>query len=208
VSVERVASLRPDLVLAIAEGSARGAVMSLQSAGLPVLIVPSGSLDAVLESIRLVAARIGSREAGARLIETLEERRRAARAVAGAAKGPRPRTVLLIWPAPPQAAGGGTFLHDVLTEAGAENLLAGRSGWPVISAEFLATAPIEVLIVPQSPANAAAYARAFESGTLSRGAAARARVIRVDEDALSRPGPRVFGVLEELSRRLHEPDGR
>lgn len=208
MSVEKVASLRPDLVLAIAEGSARGAVMSLKSAGLPVLTVPSGSLDAVLESIRRVAERIGRREAGARLVETLEERRRAARAGARAAERPRPRAVLLIWPAPPQAAGGGTFLHDVLTEAGAENLLAGRSGWPVVSAEFLATAPIEVLIVPLSPANAAAYERAFESGALSRGTAARARVIRVDEDALVRPGPRVFGVLEELSRRLHEPDGR
>lgn len=208
VSVEKVASLRPDLVLAVAEGSGRGAVMSLRSAGLPVLVVPSGSLDAALEGIRLVAQRLDRREAGALLLEDLEARRRAARGIVAAAKGPRPRAVLLIWPDPPQAAGGGTLLNDVLVEAGAENLLAAKSGWPIVSAEFLATAPLDVLVVSHSAENAPAYDRAFHEGALSRGRPKRVRVIRLNEDALTRPGPRVFTVLQDLATLLHPPDGR
>ncbi|MFN2387636.1 MAG: ABC transporter substrate-binding protein, partial [Thermoanaerobaculia bacterium] len=110
--------------------------------------------------------------------------------------------ILLIWPEPPQAAGGGTFLDDVLTEAGAENVLGDRPGWPLVSPEFLAATRVDVLVLPESEANRAVYERALREGVLSRGAARRARIVRVDESALTRPGPRVFDALDTLAREL------
>jgi iron complex transport system substrate-binding protein len=199
-SAERVASLQPDLVLATAEGGNRkGTVSALRAAGVPVLLVPGGSLAQVLAGIRLVGARLGRAAEAEILAGTLEKRRRA---VESSVPARRPRAVLLVWPEPPQAAGGGTFLDDVLTEAGAENLLGNRSGWPVVSAEWLATAPIEVTVVPDSPGNRPVFARAFATGALSRGAAAKARIVRIDESLLTRPGPRVFDALETLAREL------
>lgn len=204
ISAERVASLRPDLVLATREGNARGPVSALAGAGLRVVVLPTGSLDAVLEGVRLAGEALGRSEAAARLIEALLRRREAVRLrVLGR---PRPRAVLLVWPEPPQAAGGGTFLHDVLSEAGAENLLASRPGWPVVSTEYLTTAPVEVLVLPASGQTRPVFDRALASGALSRGAASRARVVWTDEAALTRPGPRVFGALEELAAALH-PEG-
>jgi cobalamin transport system substrate-binding protein len=200
VSAERVLSLRPDLVLATREGNTRGPVAALQAAGIPVLVVPSGSLDEVLAGIRLVAGRLGRAEAGERLVQELSLRRLAVRELA--ARGPKPRAILLIWPDPPQAAGGGTFLDDVLVEAGGVNVLEERRGWPLVSPEFLAATPVDVLVIPDSEANRGAYERAFREGALSRGAATRARVVRVDESALTRPGPRVFDALEALARGL------
>ena len=200
VDAEKVAALRPDLVLAMAEGTARGAVSAIQAAGLPVVVVPSGSLDAVLAGIRLVGARLGRSEEAERLARDLERRRAdVARRMAGRR---RPRTLLLVWPDPPQAAGGGTFLSDLLREAGADNLVADRPGWPVLSPEYVATAPIELLVLPDSDQTREAYARAFRSGPLSRGPVARARVVRLDESALTRPGPRVFDMLERLAESL------
>jgi iron complex transport system substrate-binding protein len=200
VSAETVVSLRPDLVLATKEGNTRGPVTALAAAGLPVLLVPGGSLDEVLEGIRLVAARLGRAAEGGRIVADLERRRRFARQIA--ARGARPRAILLIWPEPPQAAGGGTFLHDVLTEAGAANVLEDRRGWPLVSPEFLAATPVDVIVVPDDPGTRAVYERAFRDGPLSRGAAANARVIRIDESSLTRPGPRVFEALEKLAREL------
>jgi len=197
VDAEKVAALHPDLVLALAEGTARGAVRSLAAAGLPVAVVPSGSLDAVLAAVRLVGDRVGRPEAANRLVNELSRRREAVRR--RHPNGTRPRALLLVWPDPPQAAGGGTFLDDLLTEAGAVNLVHDRSGWPVLSLEYLATAPIELLVVPDSEQTRGAYARAFRSGALSRGPVSRARVVRLDESALTRPGPRVFEMLERLA---------
>lgn len=200
---ERIASLRPDLVLASRDGNARGVVQALESAGIPVLTVSGGSLDAVLVGIREVAERLGRRAEGERLVADLTKRRAAVRARVSSL--PRPSAVLLVWPDPPQAAGGGTFLADVLEEAGARNVLADRPGWPVVSAEFLATAPIDVVVVPDSAETRGVFDRALRDGSLSRGRAATARVVRVDESALTRPGPRVFDALETLSDRLHPP---
>jgi iron complex transport system substrate-binding protein len=201
VSAEKVASLRPDLVLATREGNASGPVSALSSAGIPVLVLPTGSLDAVLDGIRRTGDALGRREEAARLAEALAARRAAVRG--RIARLPRPRAILLVWPDPPQAAGGGTFLDDVLTEAGAENLLRDRPGWPVVSGEYLSTTPVDVLVLPASAANRPAFERAIASGSLSRGAVRRARIVWVDESEITRPGPRVFDALEELAGQLH-----
>jgi iron complex transport system substrate-binding protein len=198
-SAEKVVSLRPDLVLASASGSGPGPASAIAAAGIPVLVVPGDSLDALLAGIGLVAERLGVGGAGARLVRDLSRRRDEVRRQTAAR---RPRALLLIWPDPPQAAGSGTFLDDVLRQAGGQNLLAGRPGWPVLSAEYLATAPIEVLVVPDSDETRAAYERALASGPLSRGTVSRARVVRVEESVLTRPGPRVFDALEVLAREL------
>jgi ABC-type Fe3+-hydroxamate transport system substrate-binding protein len=200
VDAERVAALRPDLVLAMAEGSGRSAVASLEAAGVPVVVVPSGSLEAVLSGIRLVGARLGRSEEAERLTARLAKRRsELSKRIAGRK---RPRTLLLVWPDPPQAAGGGTFLDDLLREAGADNLVGDRSGWPVLSPEYVATVPVELLVIPDSEQTRGAYARAFATGALSRGPITRARVVRLDESALTRPGPRVFDMLERLAESL------
>lgn len=201
VSAEKVASLRPDLVLATREGNARGPVAALASAGVRVLTLPTGSLDAVLESIRLCGEALGRSDQAAALVRSLERRRAAVRA--RNAGLPRPRAILLVWPDPPQAAGGGTFLDDVLSDAGAENLLRSRPGWPVVSAEYLSTAPADVLVLPASAENRPVFERSRSDGALSRGAIGGARVVWMDEASLSRPGPRVFDALERLAAALH-----
>ena len=197
VDPEKVAAFRPDLVLAVAEGNAQSSVRALEAAGLPVTVTPSGSLDAVLASIRLVGDRLSLSKKSRTLADDLARRRDAVqKSVAGRA---RPRTLLLVWPDPPQAAGGETFLNDVLVEAGAQNLVADRRGWPVLSKEWLATAPVELLVVPESSQTRNAWDQAFASGPLSTGPVSRARRVRLDESALTRPGPRVFDMLEKLA---------
>ena len=192
-------------MLASRDGNSKGVVGALEAAGVPVLTVSGDSLDGVLAGIRTVAARLGRGEAGERLVAELSRRRdEVRRRVAGR---PRPSAILLVWPDPPQAAGGGTFLSDVLEEAGARNLAGDRPGWPVLSAEFLATAPVDVLVLPDSPENRSAYEKARASGALSRGTSARARVVRIPEAPLTRPAPRVFEALETLARSLH-PEAR
>ena len=200
VSAERVASLAPDLVLATPEGNGKGTVAALAAAGVPVLAVPGDSLDAVLAGITSVGERLGRADRARALVGELVKRR--ARVRETTAHGPHPRALVLIWPDPPQAAGAGTFLDDVLTEAGGKNLAGDRPGWPILSTEWLATQPIDDLVIPDSDATRGAYTRAFSTGPLSRGAAARAHVVRVEESVLTRPGPRVFDALERLSREL------
>jgi ABC-type Fe3+-hydroxamate transport system substrate-binding protein len=86
-----------------------------------------------------------------------------------------------------------------MEEAGVENIVKDRNGWPLLSLEYLATAPVDLLVIPESAQAGEAYAKAFGSGPLSRGPVAKAKVVRLEESALTRPGPRVFDALEKLA---------
>jgi iron complex transport system substrate-binding protein len=195
--LEKIVSLRPDLVLATSDGNSPATVEILARQGIPVLATSAPDLSGVIGSIRAVAGRLGAREAGEGLARALESRREAVRR--RDRRGKSPSAVLLIWPAPPQAAGAGTFAGDILSTAGGENCVP-RKGWPVLSPEFLVEAACSVIVYPLEAGTRATFERAFRDGPLSRMAAVRAgRIIGIDGDRLTRPGPRAFDALEDLA---------
>jgi len=198
--LERVVSLRPDLVLATADGNSPRTVRRLEEQGIPVLYVQARDLPGVIRSIRRIGARIGEGERAAALSRSLTRRMEAAEKLS--AERRRPRAILLIWPDPPQAAGRDTFGNDLLRRAGAENVVS-RPGWPVLSPEFLLSAAIEVVVYPVEDDTREAFRRAFAGGPVSRLASGReVERIGVAADRLTRPGPRAFDGLEELAQRI------
>jgi hypothetical protein len=126
--------------------------------GIPVLATSAPDLSGVIGSIRAVAGRLGVGETGERLARALEIRREAVRRRTRQ-KG-RPTAVLLIWPAPPQAAGEGTFGGDILSTAGGENCVS-RKGWPVLSPEFLVEAACSVIVYPLEQGTRATFITRF-----------------------------------------------
>jgi len=69
----------------------------------------------------------------------------------------------------------------------------------MLSKEYVATAPVDVLVTPESVEARAAWETAFATGPLAAGPISRAKRVRLDEAALTRPGPRVFDELEKLA---------
>ncbi|MGH9441042.1 MAG: ABC transporter substrate-binding protein [Thermoanaerobaculia bacterium] len=195
--LERIVSLRPDLVLATTEGNSRTTVELLERQGIPVLTTSAPNLRGVLQSIRTIGSRLGRADRGKSLAESLERRLEAAEA---RSRGRAPvRAILLVWPSPPQAAGRGTFGADLLREAGGADCV-DRPGWPVVSLEFLVTSACRAVVYPAEDATRTIFLKAFRAGPLSRMAAVReGRLIPVDADVLTRPGPRSLDALERLA---------
>jgi iron complex transport system substrate-binding protein len=183
-------------VLATTEGNPASAVELLGKRGVPVLTTSAPDLDGVLSSIRAIAERLGVSAAGRRLADGLAARRDG---VLRTRRAPGLSAILLIWPAPPQAAGTGTFADDILRTAGARNCIE-RPGWPVVSPEYLLAASCDAVVYPLEKDTAAVFARAFRDGPLSRVPAVSAgRIVGIAGDRLIRPGPRAFDALEELA---------
>jgi iron complex transport system substrate-binding protein len=201
--LERIVSLRPDLVLATTEGNSPATVKLLEAQGIPVLTTSAPDLQGVLRSIVQIAQRLGVEPQGKLLSESLQHR---IDAVESRVWGTPPvRAVLLVWPSPPQAAGGGTFGDDLLRTAGGANCV-GRAGWPVVSPEFLVASTCRAVVYPAEASSGAVFGEAFRSGPLSQMQAVRGgRLIPIDGDLLTRPGPRSLDALEEIAaafRRL------
>jgi iron complex transport system substrate-binding protein len=121
-SLERVLELRPDLVIRFEGPSDLATADRLQAAGIPQLAVRPDGIDDVLDIVEQLGSVL-RRETGAQALATrlraeLEAVRRQV------APLPAVRVVYLLGGDPPLVAAGGTFIHELLTIAGAVNLLA------------------------------------------------------------------------------------
>jgi iron complex transport system substrate-binding protein len=192
-------ALAPDLVVVSKDGTDRAAFEKIESLGFPVVVTAGTTLDGVLQDIVRVGRALGDDERAAALVATLARRIGAAETL-GRARPPR-RAVALIWPDPPVVAGGGTFLGDVLRRAGFSNVVPASAGdWPRVSFETLASWNPEVVVRPDTPENAAAFARAFRDARWRLVPAVRdGRIVVLPGALFERPGPRLVEALERLA---------
>jgi len=187
-NVELVYALKPDVVLVPEEGYLLGPVERLRALGVRVESVKVTRLPDVEAACERVGALVGAADAGKDLARRLRERReRVERAVAARA---RPRVLLVLDWDPFIAAGPGTFAHDLLRAAGAENAAAEtRAAYPQLGEEALRTLHPE---------------RIFDASMGKQEArAGRARYVGIDPDLVTRPGPRLIDGLEKLAALLH-----
>ena len=207
--VERILSLRPDLV--ITYGSQADLNQQLQRAGIATFVYKHGSLADISATMRLVGARLGMEEAGRREADRLE---RSLAAVRNGAEGAgRPKTMLVIGREAGslrslQVSGGYGFLHDLVECAGGDNVFGdvARESLDVTTETVLARAP-EVIIelhYTERPDERTVAAERSPWRALSAVPAVRNnRVVLLYGGELVVPGPRVARTAELFADAIH-----
>ena len=209
--VERILSLRPDLV--ITYGSQTVVESQLARASIRTYSYRHGGIDRVLESIKELGRATGRIRESDALVARLTSELDALRA---RVKGrPRPRTVLVLDRQPGTlrevyVSGGIGFLQDMLTAAGGENAFAdSRTESAQPSTETLLTRAPQVIIEVRADgliSPAAVQGERNVWGTLASIPAVRnARIYFLAGSHLVVPGPRLVQGAEDLARVLH-PD--
>jgi iron complex transport system substrate-binding protein len=201
-SIERLVSLRPDLVIATREVNHKDTIDELDRLGIPIFVVDPRGLDGVLESVRQVGRALNRSGDAARLVDQLRARRDAVmirvRPLA------RPRVLLVIWPDPVTTIGRQAFITDVITAAGGQSVTEDLTQqWPQISLEEVLRRNPDWLLLPANghqPISLADLER--RPGWDRVEAVRRHRVIYYDE-RLDHSSPRAFDALEDLARKLH-----
>lgn len=199
---EAVLGLRPDLVLWVTDGGALAAVrrlaeLSRRSARpFPILAIPIVSVADVLATPRIVGEALGAPEAGGRLAAELSA---AVERIRRRAEGLRRKRVLFVVGREPLVVGGpGSFADELLLIAGCENAVGGVRPWPVYPLEKAVAANPDMVV------DAAAREPPEGLARLAAIPAVRAgRVVRLANDDLLRPGPRMIRGLEALFAALH-----
>lgn len=194
-----IIALSPDLVLACAEENKPEHLEQLEAAGLAVHTVMPRSLDDVAALLADFGALLGAQPAAGRALSELA----AARLAAGAWRerlGPPLPAACLVWRKPWLAAGGGNHITAMMREAGLENVLAGREGYPEVQMDELAALRPAVLLLPDEPyrfTHHAAWSLAA-AGVVP----ARRRAVLLDGKLVCWYGTRTAGALRELVRVL------
>ncbi|MBI4265330.1 MAG: ABC transporter substrate-binding protein [Acidobacteria bacterium] len=207
--VERILSLRPDLV--ITYGSQTELEAQFARAGIRTFSYRHGGVATVLRTLRELGAAIGraadadlkAREIQAQL-DTIRAR------VAGR---PRPRTLLVFERQPRSlqgmyASGGRGFLQEMLEIAGGANVFADveRESVQPSHETLLARAPeviLEVSATAMIDANEARQVQGLWSALASIPAVGSGRIHVLTGSYLVVPGPRLGLATEALARTLH-----
>lgn len=208
--VERILSLRPDLV--ITYGSQVDLERQLARAHIAVYPYRHGNIADLLRTTRDVAARTGHAADGERVASAIE---RGLDAVRARVRGrPRPRTLLVFGREARAlrgiyASGGVGFLNDMLTIAGGENVFADvRQESVQASTEvILARRPDVILEVRAHDSPTPIGDVQAEIGVWnvlpSLPAVRHHRVYFLVDDRLVVPGPRIVQGTELMARALH-----
>jgi iron complex transport system substrate-binding protein len=192
--VERIAALKPDLVLAAP--SARAA-MRLEALGLRVLVLHTRNHRDVQHNLQLLGELLGAEvqaQAAWTRIET-----QLAQAAARVSPALRGRSVYFEIESSPYAAGPDSFIGETLARLGLHNIVPATLGpFPKLSPEFVVRAQPDIVMAEAR--NVAQMAQ--RPGWLALRALQQRRVCAfatADYDVLVRPGPRMGDAALQLA---------
>lgn len=204
LNIELILSLEPDLVFAH-ESNGEETIDQLREAGLNVFVVNNATnFEEVYESINMMSMITGTEDKGLEIIQSMEEGFAELAEKAEAIDEEDVQTVFIeISPEPEiYSPGNHTFEQEMLTLINAENGVT-EDGWVMINEEAVIEMDPDVIIVTydyvEDPVGEVMNRDAWQDIT----AVKDGRVIQVDTDLVSRPGPRLVEGAEAFAKAIY-----
>jgi iron complex transport system substrate-binding protein len=206
--IERILSLRPDLVIVYATQT--DLRTQLERVGIQMFLYEHAGLSDITTTIRQLGQRLAVSAPAAQLATRIDSTIAGVRQrVAGRA---RPRTVLVFSRETDTlrgiyASGGRGFLHDMLVAAGGDNIFGDvdRQSVQATRELILARAPAVILEIRAVPMSSDSSERSLRSwDALSSLPAVRSRRVHVlPDNEFVVPGPRVAEATRRFAELLH-----
>lgn len=212
IDVEAVAALKPDLVLcSLTVPGHETVVEGIEAAGLPHLVLAPEGLQDVAPTVRTLAQALAGAEAGvAERGERLAQRMEAAfnHPRASSSRGRPAKVLVQWWPKPVIAPGNRSWVHDLITLAGGQNLLAQDSclSRPMEDEDVAARNP-DLVVISWCGVHPDKYRPdvVLRNPALQDTAAIQnGRVVCIPEAFLGRPGPRLLEGLAALKAAISD----
>jgi iron complex transport system substrate-binding protein len=201
-SIERILTLRPQLVLVSTASQLEAFTKQLNEHQIAVYVTDPRDLEGVFRSILSVGDLLNEPVGAAELVKQLRARsEKVERAVAGL---PRGSVFFQLSGQPLYTAGKNSFVTNLIERAGGRSVTSDiNEAWPRVSDEAaLASRPEAIIMLSGDTMGAAANTKV--AAALRNSPAVRnGRVYLIDGDLLTRPGPRLVDGLEQIARALH-----
>ncbi|MGM0632134.1 MAG: cobalamin-binding protein [Pseudomonadota bacterium] len=144
LDMERIVSLRPDLVIAWQSGNPGGALRRLESMGIPVYVAEPESLEDIAHQLDSLAALTGLEEQGERVatdfrehLASLERQYTDAEPV---------RVFYQVWNSPLITAGGGELIDDIIDLCGGDNVFGDLPVGPKVGVEAVLQRQPDIIV--------------------------------------------------------------
>ena len=202
IDLEKVVGLNPDLVLAT-NIHAKTVVPELEKRGITVVVVEPKNVGDVLAKITFVGKLTGASENAAKLTGQLKIRIDAVTGKVATAKI-KPRVFYEIDKSL-YTAGPGSFIDDMIANAGGVNIAADAKGsYAQLSPEAIIARDPQVMLLGDMNFGESPESVKARPGWSNISAVKSGRIVPIsDENVIARPGPRIVEGLEMLARALY-----
>jgi len=205
-NLEQIVALDPDLVLAIGGEPEPAIIAQLQEQGLAVLALAPDDLEALYQDIELVGQATASEQQADELIDEMQQRIAAVTSVT-ADVAERPLVFYELDgtdPSKPWTAGKGSWHDEFIHMAGGSNLAGDQeSPWVQLNAEEIVARDPDIVILGDAAWGVSPESVAERPGWEVISAVQNGKVYPIDDNLISRPGPRVVEGIEELAQLIH-----
>lgn len=205
LNMEKIIELEPDLILTL-KGNEE-AISEFLDLGIAVYTLDANNMDNVLEDISEIGKLTNSLyEVEELLSEMRGEIKRIKSLVADVSEEEKPKVFYMVWNEPIMSAGKGTFINDLIEQANGINIVEsdGLEGWLEYSLERLIEHNPDVIIAPKSLAPTPETITNDERFSSIK-AVLENKVVIVDDDPVTRIGPRIVEGFLQIAQALY-PD--
>ncbi len=196
-NIERILSLKPQVVFVSTASQLEAFTKTLDDQGIAVFVSDAKSLDDVYRSLDQFGELFGTKKQASNIISDLKRRAEAARTrVDGKAN---PKVFVQISNDPLFTIGKNSFLTEILEQAGGTSATKDvATAYPKLSKETALALNPDVIILSDSDDNKEPNEVFKNSHAVKNG-----RIYRINADIISRPGPRLVDAIEQIATDLH-----
>lgn len=199
-NLEIILSLKPDLIVT-ADITSKDFVTTMEEKGLKVIVLAPKTINGIIQNIRLVGL-IGNKAAEANnLADNLEQRINAITSKTSNSNFPK----VYVEYYPYWTFGPGSFSNDLILMAGGRNIAATTTtAYPNIDDEFIVSSNPEIIIYTIGPYTTTTIEEIKRrTGWYETDAVKNNKIYTLDDNIISRPGPRIVDALEQLAELIH-----
>ncbi|MFH2011415.1 MAG: cobalamin-binding protein [Pseudomonadota bacterium] len=203
LNIEKIISLKPDLIIAIADGNKKGAVDTLERLGYSVYAINPRCVKDIFRTIENIGKITGCTDRAKRLINGLKSR---VTYIESRTKWTeRPKVFFQIGINPVVTVGKNTYHNDLITMAGGLNIAGkDKTKYPQYSLEEILLNTPDIIII-SSMYRGGGFERNKKNWMKWKNipAVKNGRIYIIDSDLVDHPSPRIIDGLEELARMIH-----
>jgi len=202
-SIEKIVSLKPDLILGIRDGNRRDTVYRLADLGFPVYVVDPVGFDGIVKTIEHIGEVVRRREKSAEIIRRITRRKEAI--VKLTQSLPRRKVFFQVGFSPIVTVGKGSLGDDLIRLAGGRSISENESGsYPVYGVETILSKAPEVIILSSmdTKRDYLNLMRMWQSWKELPAVKTNAIYV-IDSNLVDRPTPRAVEGLEAMAGMIH-----
>jgi len=201
LNVEAIVGLKPDLV--VTGDLVPKALKRVEDRGIPYMVLAARTLSDVVKDIRLMGAVTGHVQDASTLADSLDVRIKAVTNMTLAPTVVRPKVYIEYYEY--FTFGPGSFGDDLLRAAGGVNIAGSTSSeYPVVGPEFVVAADPDIIVYTVGVMTTVAPSDfGKRPGWENITAVVDDAIYSIDDNLVSRYGPRVVDGLEQLAAILH-----